>query len=258
MTMTYDPADRYAPDTGRVLLSGIQALVRLPLDQHRADTARGLSTATFITGYEGSPIGGYDLQLLRLGRLLADHGRDGAETERFAEEVACALRIETAERLLVSELHRLKRLLRSLSPSHRKIIERWFQELALGMARFVGLGEEGGGAGRSCLVMVPVAVGLEHSSHAQRLAQFEQQFVFVGSVEQNCVTCLGATDHEHVVLERSDHHLVNLDAGPGPMQCHGPSLARARGFRVMPHRNQGRVRRGFDGNRTSEIGRAHV
>ena len=74
MTTTYDPADRYAPDTGRVLLSGIQALVRLPLDQHRADTARGLSTATFITGYEGSPIGGYDLQLLRLGRLLDDHG----------------------------------------------------------------------------------------------------------------------------------------------------------------------------------------
>lgn len=73
MTMTYDPADRYAPDAKRVLLTGIQALVRLPLDQHRADTARGLSTATFISGYEGSPIGGYDLQLQRLGPLLDEH-----------------------------------------------------------------------------------------------------------------------------------------------------------------------------------------
>ena len=73
MTITYDPADRYAPDAERVLLNGIQALVRLPLDQHRADTAAGLRTATFITGYEGSPIGGYDLQLQRLGSLLDEH-----------------------------------------------------------------------------------------------------------------------------------------------------------------------------------------
>ncbi len=69
----FDPRSRYAPDRDRVLLTGIQALVRLPLDQHRLDRARGLRTATFISGYEGSPLGGYDLQLLREAELLAAH-----------------------------------------------------------------------------------------------------------------------------------------------------------------------------------------
>lgn len=57
--------DRYTVLKGRVLLSGIQALVRLPLDQMRRDKARGLHTAAFISGYRGSPLGGYDQQLVR-------------------------------------------------------------------------------------------------------------------------------------------------------------------------------------------------
>ncbi|WP_237065465.1 indolepyruvate ferredoxin oxidoreductase family protein [Microbulbifer guangxiensis] len=57
--------DRYTTLKGRVLLSGIQALVRLPIDQMRMDRARGLNTATFISGYRGSPLGGYDQQLSR-------------------------------------------------------------------------------------------------------------------------------------------------------------------------------------------------
>ena len=51
---------KYTEETGRIYLSGIQALVRLPLDQHRADQRRGLRTATFISGYRGSPLGGLD------------------------------------------------------------------------------------------------------------------------------------------------------------------------------------------------------
>ena len=49
--------DRYSLLEGEVLLSGIQALVRLPLDQQRRDAARGLRTAGFISGYRGSPLG---------------------------------------------------------------------------------------------------------------------------------------------------------------------------------------------------------
>ncbi|HET8577523.1 MAG TPA: indolepyruvate ferredoxin oxidoreductase family protein [Methylomirabilota bacterium] len=64
---------KYTQERGRIYLSGIQALVRLPLDQHRADKRRGLRTATFISGYRGSPLGGLDQTLERLGRLLADH-----------------------------------------------------------------------------------------------------------------------------------------------------------------------------------------
>ena len=65
--------DRYALTTGRVHLTGVQALVRLPLDQHRADLAAGLRTGGYISGYEGSPLAGYDLELARHGDLLAEH-----------------------------------------------------------------------------------------------------------------------------------------------------------------------------------------
>jgi indolepyruvate ferredoxin oxidoreductase len=64
---------KYTQERGRVYLSGIQALVRLPLDQHRADIRRGLRTATFISGYRGSPLGGLDQTLERMTTLLRAH-----------------------------------------------------------------------------------------------------------------------------------------------------------------------------------------
>jgi indolepyruvate ferredoxin oxidoreductase len=64
---------KYRQEEGRIFLSGIQALVRLPLDQHRADKRRGLNTATLISGYRGSPLGGFDLTLERNPALLAEH-----------------------------------------------------------------------------------------------------------------------------------------------------------------------------------------
>src|SRR5262244_3470573 len=64
---------KYTHETGRIYLSGIQALVRLPLDQHRADQRRGLRTATFISGYRGSPLGGLDQTLQRERTLLEAH-----------------------------------------------------------------------------------------------------------------------------------------------------------------------------------------
>src|SRR6266540_6865196 len=64
---------KYTQEEGRVFLSGIQALVRLPLEQHRADRRRGLRTATFISGYRGSPLGGFDQTLERQAKLLQDH-----------------------------------------------------------------------------------------------------------------------------------------------------------------------------------------
>jgi len=64
---------KYTQETDRIYLSGIQALVRLPLDQHRADQRRGLRTATFISGYRGSPLGGLDQTLQRERKLLEAH-----------------------------------------------------------------------------------------------------------------------------------------------------------------------------------------
>ena len=65
--------DRYTAARGRVILSGTQALARLPMDQHRADKARGLHTASLITGYRGSPLGALDFVLERIPNLLEEH-----------------------------------------------------------------------------------------------------------------------------------------------------------------------------------------
>ena len=56
---------KYTLLEGTILLSGVQALVRLPLDQLRADRRLGLNTAGLISGYRGSPLAGLDLQLQR-------------------------------------------------------------------------------------------------------------------------------------------------------------------------------------------------
>ena len=73
MLENFDLDQKFTLERGRVLLTGIQALVRLPVDQHRADAARGLRTATFISGYQGSPLGTVDLTIERNLALLSAH-----------------------------------------------------------------------------------------------------------------------------------------------------------------------------------------
>ena len=65
--------DKYTCTTGRAYLTGIEALVRLPILQSQRDKAKGLATAGFISGYRGSPIGGYDNALWRAGSLLKEY-----------------------------------------------------------------------------------------------------------------------------------------------------------------------------------------
>ena len=55
--------DKYALESGRVYLTGTQALVRLPMLQRQRDAAAGLNTACFVSGYRGSPLGGLDLAM---------------------------------------------------------------------------------------------------------------------------------------------------------------------------------------------------
>ena len=58
-TDSYQLTDRFLEDDGTVFLTGIQALARLPLEQLRADRRAGWNTAAFVSGYPGSPLGGY-------------------------------------------------------------------------------------------------------------------------------------------------------------------------------------------------------
>ena len=65
--------DKYTLFEGRVILSGIQALVRLLLDQHRADLIKGINTGTLVSGYRGSPVGTLDINLVKNKKLLDEH-----------------------------------------------------------------------------------------------------------------------------------------------------------------------------------------
>ncbi|HET7889716.1 MAG TPA: indolepyruvate ferredoxin oxidoreductase family protein [Bradyrhizobium sp.] len=64
---------KYTQGSGHVFLTGIQALVRLPMAQIRRDRANGLNTAGFISGYRGSPLGGYDQQLYAARKHLEQY-----------------------------------------------------------------------------------------------------------------------------------------------------------------------------------------
>ncbi|OWW19094.1 indolepyruvate ferredoxin oxidoreductase family protein [Noviherbaspirillum denitrificans] len=65
--------DKYTSTSGKIFISGIQALVRLPMMQRQRDLAAGLHTAGFISGYRGSPLGGLDENLWKAQKLLEEN-----------------------------------------------------------------------------------------------------------------------------------------------------------------------------------------
>jgi indolepyruvate ferredoxin oxidoreductase len=67
-TVTLD--DKYSLDHGRAFMSGVQALVKLPMLQRLRDQMQGKNTAGFISGYRGSPLGGYDQALWKAAPYL--------------------------------------------------------------------------------------------------------------------------------------------------------------------------------------------
>ncbi|MFC4005861.1 indolepyruvate ferredoxin oxidoreductase family protein [Nonomuraea purpurea] len=92
--MSLDPVsldDKYTALDGAVLISGVQALVRLTLEQRRLDERRGLDTRAFVSGYQGSPLAGVDLEMGRAERFLREAGvqfRPGVNEELAATAVA--------------------------------------------------------------------------------------------------------------------------------------------------------------------------
>lgn len=65
--------DKYVVTKGRIYISAIQALVKLPFLQHQLDLKNGLKTAGFISGYRGSPLGGFDKALWAAQKYLDEH-----------------------------------------------------------------------------------------------------------------------------------------------------------------------------------------
>ncbi len=70
----YDPADRYRPGARPVLLTGVQAIARMLVEQHALDARAGRDTASLVSGYPGSPLGGLDKLLHGLPQLKAEAG----------------------------------------------------------------------------------------------------------------------------------------------------------------------------------------
>ncbi|MDP9862290.1 MULTISPECIES: indolepyruvate ferredoxin oxidoreductase family protein [Streptosporangium] len=84
------PDDRYVLDEGQVFMTGTQALVRVILDQMRADRSAGLDTGAMVSGYPGSPLGGFDQELARSHRHAGPLGvvhRPGQNEELGATAV---------------------------------------------------------------------------------------------------------------------------------------------------------------------------
>ncbi len=65
--------DRLHQEEGWVYMTGMQALVRLPIQQRKRDAAAGLNTGGYISGYRGSPVGTYDMALWQAEAVLKDH-----------------------------------------------------------------------------------------------------------------------------------------------------------------------------------------
>jgi indolepyruvate ferredoxin oxidoreductase len=71
--LDYRLEDRYERESGRVHVNGDQALVRLLLEQRRRDRGQNLATSGYVSGYRGSPLGGFDMELGRAARFLTAH-----------------------------------------------------------------------------------------------------------------------------------------------------------------------------------------
>ncbi|MBC7183748.1 MAG: pyruvate ferredoxin oxidoreductase, partial [Marinobacter sp.] len=72
----YKLEDRYLRESGRVFLTGTQALVRIPLMQAALDRKQGLNTAGMVSGYRGSPLGAVDQALWQAKDLLDENRID--------------------------------------------------------------------------------------------------------------------------------------------------------------------------------------
>ena len=90
----YDLADRYRSGAGTVVLTGVQAIARALVEQHLRDARAGRQVATFVSGYQGSPLGGVDKMLAGMPEILDEH--DITFVPGLNEELAATADVERA------------------------------------------------------------------------------------------------------------------------------------------------------------------
>ena len=63
---------KYREPEGHFYFTGVQALIRVPIDQVLSDRAKGKNTASFVSGYQGSPLGGFDREIIANKKVPTD------------------------------------------------------------------------------------------------------------------------------------------------------------------------------------------
>src|SRR5665213_1044586 len=158
--------DVYTKTEGTVFLNGIQALVRLPLVQIARDRAAGLNTGGFISGYRGSPLGGYDLTL--------------AKAKRHLDAAGVVFRPAVNEELAATAIAGSQQL--QLSPGHRHdgVFGLWYGK-GPGADRTGDAFKHGNAAGSSPLGGVLCIVGDDHGAKSSTVPH-QSEHTFAAAV----------------------------------------------------------------------------
>ena len=154
--------DRYLIENGRVYLNGTQALLRLMVDRNRRDKANGLNTASYITGYPGSPLGGITNVLEQTKTLLAKFNVRHQQAQN--EEIGAAVLMGTQ---MVDE---------HPEPNVDGVIGFWYGK-GPGVDRSTDALRHGNSAGTSRNGAVVILSGEDHEAKSSSLP-YGQEFAF--------------------------------------------------------------------------------
>ena len=166
LNLEYSLDDKYLLDEGNVFLTGTQALVKLPLIQKKVDERNGLNTAGFISGYPGSPLGGYD------------HALHQATT--FLEKNHIVFQPGQNEDLAATALHGSQQATLVEKPKYDGVFGLWYGK-GPGVDRSGDALKHGNYAGTSEYGGVLVLAGDDHSAKSSTTAhQSDHAFIHFG------------------------------------------------------------------------------
>ncbi|MGB0570487.1 MAG: indolepyruvate ferredoxin oxidoreductase family protein [Alphaproteobacteria bacterium] len=158
--------DKYALESGRVYLTGTQALVRLPMIQRQRDVAAGLDTAAYVTGYRGSPLGALDQQMAR--------------AKPFLERNNIVFRAGVNEDMAATAIWGTQQLNLYPDAKHQGIFSMWYGK-GPGVDRSGDVFKHGNLAGTSAHGGVLLLAGDDHTCKSSTTAH-QSEFAFVDAM----------------------------------------------------------------------------